>query len=205
MKVSTYTVFFLFFSISFYVSAQNEEYTLFIDDVPFPIQEDKDYNVKINGKQVLIKLVKKDTLTYRDDFYSFKYHKDFKVAKTEIDSGIEQIVVMTADGSGFIIQKYMSLNPTFLNEMMLNEITKESVSYGYTMNKNNYEKKIPSGQVLTISSAELEYNGEKEWYEVTSYGQKDQGVIIMTMKLDLGLNTKGDELINFMWQTLELF
>ena len=113
--------------------------------------------LKINVKQ-------KDTLSYSDESFDFKYPKEYKVGKTVIGAGIEQLFLMTAEGSGFIIQKYSSINPTTLNELMINEVTKESINYGYKLKREDYERVLTSGLKIKVDKAILTYNDEINIY-----------------------------------------
>jgi len=168
------------------------------------ISLEKDYEFKVDGKTIQISVKEKDTLIYSDPFYTFKYSKKHKVSKTEIDLGIEQIMLMTAGGSGIIVQKYDSFNPTMMQEIMLNEVTKESVSYGYSLERKDYEITLKSGEKIEILKAELEYKGEIEVYEISAVGKKDEGVLLMTMNLGGDGDNEGEEMINLLWSTLHI-
>jgi hypothetical protein len=111
---------------------------------------------------------------------------------------------MTAVGSGIIIQKYDSFDPTMLQEMMLNEVTKESVNYGYTLERKDYDRTLKSGDELGVLKAELKYKGEFEIYEVSALGKKDEGILIMTMNLGGDEDNEGEEMINLLWNTLSV-
>lgn len=168
------------------------------------ISLDNDYEFKVDGKIIQISVKEKDTLIFNDSFFSFNYSKKHKVSKTEIDAGIEQIMLMTAGGSGIIVQKYDAFDPTMLQELMLNEVTKESVSYGYSIERKDYDKILKSGNELTILKADLEYKGELEIYEISAVGKKDEGILIMTMNLGGDGDNEGAEMINLMWNTLNI-
>ncbi len=122
----------------------------------------------------------------------------------QIDTGIEQIMMVTAAGTGVIVQKYDAFNPTMLQEMMLNEVTKESISYGYEMKREDYDKKLVSGETIRVLKAVLEYRGEYEIYEIAAHGRKDEGILIMTMNMDLGVDDGGADMIQLMWNSLKI-
>lgn len=187
------------FSIT--VSAQ-EDFTIQVNDTTFGLEIDKGYSVMIDGKKVNIKVTAKDTLLYDDALFSFKYPKEYKPSKMVLDGGIEQIMLITAAGSGVIFQKYDNLNPSILNELMLSEVTKESVSYGYELTRDDYSRKLKSGQMVDVDKAILTYKGEKGIYEVASIGKKDEGIIIMTVVSDETLSVEGKRLIDFVWGSL---
>ncbi|MDP5105916.1 MAG: hypothetical protein NWQ31_07070 [Polaribacter sp.] len=196
------------FSILFLLSTSllfsQGDYQVEINGKVIEIELDKEYEVKV-GKEILkVSVKQKDTLLYKDDAFNFKFPKEYKVAKSNIDEGIEQLMLMTAEGSGFIIQKYTTFNPTLLNELMINEVTKESVSYGYSMVRKDYEKTLASGLKIKVIKAVLTYNDEINIYEIASVGEKDAGLLFMSMEMDDSENSLGRNLINLIWSSLEI-
>ncbi|NRD20941.1 hypothetical protein HNV08_12865 [Winogradskyella eckloniae] len=185
------------------VNAQ-KDYVITIDGKSYDMALDGNQEVKIKGKLYNIGLKKKDTLLLDDAYFEMKYTKDHEVSRVDIDSDIEQIMLMTAGGSGLIIQKYGSFNPTMLQEMMLNEVTKESVSYGYELKREDYEKELSSGETVNILKAVLTYKGETEVYEVMAQGKKDEGIIVMTMNMNMGVKDGGEDMIQLMWNSLKI-
>lgn len=181
-----------------------ENFKIEINGNVFEIELDKDYELKVDNALLKINVKQKDTLSYSDEFFNFKYPKEYKVGKTIIGAGIEQLFLMTAEGSGFIIQKYSSINPTTLNELMINEVTKESINYGYKLKREGYERVLTSGLKIKVDRATLTYNGEINIYEVASVGKKDSGLMIMTMEMDDSKKSLGKKLINLIWNTLEI-
>ncbi|AXG74184.1 hypothetical protein DVK85_08005 [Flavobacterium arcticum] len=187
--------------ISFAVSAQ-EDYLIEINGKVMPIALDRDYETTVGGKKVAFKVFSKDTLTYNDDLFSFKYSKDFKASRVDLESGISQVMVMTAEGSGFIIQKYDGINPEMLNELMLNEVVKESVDYGYEIRREDYVFKMKSGRDLEVGKAVLTYKGDTSIYEVASIGSRDAGILVLTMISTEEYSEASRNLIDTMWKTL---
>jgi len=154
------------------------------------------------GEKLTIKVIQPNMLTYSDDMISFNYDKSLNVSNTEIENGIEQCMVMKSTGNGFMIQKYSTINPSSLTKLMLNEITKESVSYGYTKKEKKFKKKLVSGQTIEGIQATLNYKGENEIYTVATYGEKDEGIIVITMLLNEDFNDK--KIINLFLDTLKI-
>lgn len=178
-----------------------EDYKIYINDAVLEISLDKEYEVVVDGKQIRFTIVANDTLVYDDDLFSFNYPKDHKISRTTIEEDIEQIMLMTAEGSGILIQKYSTLNPTMLNEMMISEVTKESLNYGFNMKREDYAIKLGSGQKLNIDKAILTYKDETNIYEVASIGRKDEGILIMTMASEQ-ISENGRKMIDMMWNSL---
>ena len=181
-----------------------EDFVIRVNDTVINVALDKSYNVNIKGTKLNFIVSSKDTLTYTSSFYSFLYPKAFRVSSSKIETGIEQISIMTAEGSGMIIQKYENFNPTTLNEMMLAEMTKESISYGFVSKRSHYKKKLKSGQEIEVTKSELRYKDDVNIYEVASIGMKDAGLIIITIRMNEVNNTEGQKVIDLMWNSLKV-
>lgn len=199
MKNYLLTLAFLAFAVGFGQS----DYTIEINDTILDLSLEREYKIEIDGKPVKFTVRTKDTLTYNAILFSFKHSKDYKVSKSVIDVGIDQQMIMTAEGTGIAIQQYTSINPTMLNDIMMTEITKESLSYGYQLERKDYKRRLISGQEIKIDKAILRYKDETNIYEVASIGNKDEGLIIITMKMDNNISSEGQKIIDLMWDTLE--
>jgi len=173
-----------------------ENYQIKINEKVIDVELDKNYEIKIKNKVFNVKVNIKDSLTYNDNMISFKYPKEYKVVSTKIGDGIQQLMLMTAEGSGVLIQKYSNMNPSMLNELMINEVTKESVNYGFEMKREDYVRTLNLGTKLDINRVVLTYKDEINIYEIATIGKKDEGILIMTMEMDDMENSDGKKLIN---------
>ena len=198
MKLTLITLLILFGINSF---SQND-YKILINDTVIEISLDKEYYINLDEKEVQFKVIANDTLVFEDDLFSFNYPKDYKISSMIIEEGIEQLMLLTAEGSGFLIQIYSTINPTTLNEMILSEVTKESLNYGYIMKRENYKRKLVSGQKLDVDKAILTYKDETSVYEVASIGDKDEGILIMTIIPIEEMSIEGRKIIDMMWNSL---
>jgi hypothetical protein len=189
--------------ISSLTFAQNGNYILIInnDSIQISIDDTRQYETS-SGEKLSLKVIQPNILTYSDDMISFNYHKSLNVSNTEIETGIEQCLVMKSTGNGFMIQKYSRINPSSLMELMLNELTKESISYGYTKKEKSFKKTLMSGQTIEGIQATLTYKGEDEIYTVAAYGKKDEGIIVITMLLNSDFNDKN--IIDLFLDTLKI-
>jgi hypothetical protein len=193
-----------FFALSFTAFSQ-EDYTIRINDSSFRIALDKTYSINVNGKKVNFIIKALDTLKYDDPMFSFLHTKEFKLSETKLDIGIQQVMGTTAEGTGFIVQKYSALDPSLLTETMLNEVTKESIGYGYKMEKSEYSRTLKSGQTLKVKKAVLTYKDEVNIYEVAAFGKKDEGILILTMQMSADESAKKErKIIDMMWETLRI-
>jgi len=196
-----FTLINLLFFIGITSFSQND-YKIQINDTILEISLDKTYNIKLDKKDIKFKIVAKDTLIYEDDLFSFKYCKDYRISQMTINEGIEQIMLITAEGSGILIQKYSTINPTMLNEIMISEVTKESLNYGFKMQREKYTRELASGQKLDVDNAILTYKDETNIYEVATIGNKDEGILIVTMIMNEKMSEQGRKIINLMWNYL---
>ena len=196
-----YLLFFSILACTFMYGQHN--YTITIDGLVQEIALDTEYQITVKGKKHTVKVTAKDTVTYQGKLFSFKHSKDYKVTKTAIDFGIDQQMIMAADGTGIAIQQYHYYDPTMLNEIMMTEVTKESLSYGYEMEREDYERKLSSGHDITVNRAVLRYKGDINIYEIASVGNKDEGIIVLTMKMNDNRDSEGQKIIDTMWETLK--
>jgi len=179
-----------------------EDYVMRLNDTLINVVLDKPYNIDLKGTKFRFIVSSKDTLTYSSSFFSFLYPKTFKVTDTKVENGIEQASILSPEGSGLIIQKYETMNPTTLNELFLSELTKESISYGFISKRTTYKRKLKSGQEVEITRATLRYKEEVNVYEVASIGKKDAGLMILTISLGEGKFPEGQKVIDLMWNSL---
>lgn len=132
------------------------------------------------GKVLTIILKQKEFIVFKSSLFSMKHKNTIKPIKNNLGDGIYQTMMMTALGTGIIVQEYMHMNPEQLINLMIKELTKEEVDYGYKYNEKNIEKiiddkKVRGKQALTT------YPGAEWTRSVLAYGDKDKGVIIVTM------------------------
>lgn len=157
-------------------------FILIVDGDSLDIRLDQEFTIASKkGPARVLKLVQPDILKYEDEMISFEYPKQFGVSSSVIQEGIEQFVVMSSTGNGYMIQEYSTMNPSGLSQLMITELTKESINYGYSKQQEVFTKELPGGQILEGLRATLTYNDEKEIYTVATYGKKDQGILIVTM------------------------
>lgn len=192
--------------ISYILCYSQEEgnYMLIIGSDSLQIDLEKELIYKSNsGEELPIKLVQSRLQTYSNDMISFKYDKSLSVSNAVLEEGIEQCMIIKSTGTGFMVQTYSTMDPSLLTQLMLNEIVKESVSYGYDKVEEDFEKKLISGQTIKGKTATLSYKGEQEIYTVASYGAKDEGIIVVTMEFSDEFDNDID-IINIFLDSLEI-
>ena len=188
---------------TFFCFAQSD-YQLQVGEALLDVEIGKEYHVTVNGKDVKLMLTQRDSLLYSDNTVRFLYPKGNSVSQTSIDKNVTQLSILNSEGAGFIIQKYASLNPETLVELMLKEVTKESINYGFVAERSVRKQSLMSGQEITIRKEVLRYKEEVNIYEITALGQKDSGIIVMTIRMDEEPNKQGEKICNMMWKTLQV-
>lgn len=141
----------------------------------------KEYKIKVNGKEVTVAVQQKDVLTYQDEWISWQYPKGLHPAIASPDPDLEQITLVTASGNGVLVQKYKTINPASLIDLMLKEVTNEEASFGYSMTERPFERTLKSGQQARGKSVELKYGSDVQHYTVAALGGESEGIMFITM------------------------
>ena len=167
------------------LAQERGNFILIVNNDSIQIDLNKDINYKTpSGERLTLRVTQPEILTYSDDMISFSHDRSLQVSNSLIEEGIEQCMVIRSTGNGFMVQKYQTINPSSLIQLMLNELTKESINYGYSMTEKEFKREIKSGQTIEGVEATLTYKGEEEVYTVATYGAKDEGIVVITMLLN---------------------
>lgn len=179
-------------------------YEISINGETYDISLGRDYQIKSNsGEKLHFRVNKKALMTYKNGYISFQHKSDLAISSTDLGNGIRQIMTNTAVGTLVLIQEYSTMNPTAMVNLMLQELTKEQINYGYKMQKETHSKALKNGTKLRGLKATLKYNEEEEYWTVTAYGKKDKGLLVIT-KIDKGYLSTEKNIIDLMWETLRI-
>ncbi len=72
------------------------------------------------------------------------------------------------------------------------------------MKREDYIRKLKSGEKLSVSKAILTYKDNRSIYEVASYGKKDEGIVILTIIPEETISQQGRKIIDLMWNSLSI-
>ena len=188
-----------------YAFGQNvPNYEISINGETYDISLGRDYQIKSNsGEKLHFRVNKKALMTYKNGYISFQHKSDLAISSTDLGNGIRQIMTNTAVGTLVLIQEYSTMNPTAMVNLMLQELTKEQINYGYKMQKETHSKALKNGTKLRGLKATLKYNEEEEYWTVTAYGKKDKGLLVIT-KIDKEYLSTEKNIIDLMWETLQI-
>ena len=189
--------------LSVCVSVSAQDYIITVDGTATEIGLDEPATLRLpDGRTLELELRQKEHVRFSSDMFSFEHRSEYKAARTNLDEGIRQTTIITALGTGVLLQEYEGLNPSTLIDLMLSELTKEEVEYGYEYSESAAERAVDGVQfagkrAITTSTTE-------EWTrEVLAYGAKDRGLLIVTF-IEKESDGSERQLIEQLWQTLEL-
>ncbi|ARS37101.1 hypothetical protein [Pontibacter actiniarum] len=186
-------------------TAQAQEaanYQVTIDGKAMDVALGKEYKMKLaNGREVTVAVRQKNVLTYQDDWISLQYPKGLHPAFATPDPDLEQMTLLTANGNGVLVQKYKTVDPTELVDLMVKEITNEEVSFGYSKTEEPFELKLVTGQKAVGKSVMLRYGSDVQRYTVAALGGKNEGIIFMTM-LNTEQPSEDDTVVQMFLDTL---
>ena len=180
-----------------------EGYTITINGTAYSIGLDRAKDIVLpDGSGVTVLLTQDEVTTYSTDTFSFTHESHYKPARTEVEAGIFQTMIVTPLGTGLIVQEYSSLDPTPLISLMLKELTREEVSYGYDYEENEVSRRV-GDKVVEGREAVTSYKDETWIRTVYAYGARDSGLLIVTFVQATHREQEGKLLDDF-WRTLEI-
>lgn len=202
-NMNTYINAFICLTILFVTPVSAEDYVLTINGLSKEISLDEESEVILpSGDSLLLTLHLKEYSGFSGDLFSFEHKSTYRPNRQNLGDGIFQTAVFTPLGTGMLIQEYMQLNPTSLVDLMLEEITKEEVEYGYEYVERVIQKEI-GGITISGKEAVTSYLGEEWTRSVLAHGGRDQGIIIISF-LKKGSYEEDRDLIEHFWESLEI-
>ena len=179
-------------------------YKLSIGDVTVDIDPGETLDVTMpDGKQVKVLLALNDFATYSGEMFAFVHPTSVAVTKTELDPHIHQYLMASALGTLIIIQEYGSMNPTSLDQLMLQELTKETVQAGGELSQQPGSRKLADGKELTGLTAKVKTKADTTDFEILAFGTPDAGLLVVT-RVDESNAPKEGAMIEKFWESLQL-
>jgi hypothetical protein len=155
------------------------------------------------GKQIEVRLDKNDFATFSGDTFSFNHPSNFSVTKTDLGESITQYLMASALGTIVVVQEYGKMNPVSLNQLMLQEMTKESVQAGAVLTQKSATRKLADGKELTGITAEVKTRTDTAYFEIVGYGLADRGLLFITRVASGDIATE-KPMIDKFWESLKL-
>ncbi|MGX8012639.1 hypothetical protein ACVDG8_028545 [Mesorhizobium sp. ORM8.1] len=179
-------------------------FKLTIDGVTVDIDPGEDVDMTLpGGKTSKVRIDHNDFATFSGGTFSFVHPSSNSVAKTDLGDGITQYMMASALATLVVVQKYDNMNPVSLNQLMLQEMTKETVQAGGTVTQEPTSRKLADGKELTGIKATVKTRTDRADFEIVGYGLADQGVLFITRIGDQD-NATEQPLIDKFWETLKI-
>lgn len=179
-------------------------YSVIVNGKSHSINLDQDYTLTLDsGETISLRVELKAEQTFQTPDISFKHSSKLTAARSELDSGIYQVMTTSATGTLALVQVYTSVDPAFLTEMLLAELTKEEISYGYQMEREQISHTLQSGKELHGIKATMSYHSEVKYYEILVYSAKDQGVVVVT-SIDQAFMLEEQDILDLFWGTFDI-
>ncbi len=181
-----------------------EGYKLRINGAEHPIGLDAPKDIVLpDGTRLEIVLTQDEYADYTTENFGFSHKNVYKPSRSDLGSGISQTAILTPLGTGVMVQEYNGLNPTLLVGLMVKELTKEEVEYGYDYKEREVTRRV-GDKVLEGREAVTSYQDEHWTRTVYAYGERDSGLLIVTFVEQEYAETDAALLDDF-WRTLEIY
>ncbi|PBB66532.1 hypothetical protein CK228_21075 [Mesorhizobium sp. WSM4312] len=179
-------------------------FKLTIDGVAVDIDPGESRTITLpGGKQSKVTLERNDFATFSGDSFSFVHPSGISVTKSDLGENITQYLMASALGTIVVVQEYGKMNPVSLNQLMLQEMTRESVQAGATLTQQPTTRKLADGKELTGIRAEVKTRTDTAYFEIVGYGLADQGLLFVTRVGSEDLATE-QPLIDKFWESLKV-
>lgn len=192
----------LSFSLPFTGLAGN--YIITIDGKEVEVDEDKESTLTLeNGQKVKVLLKKKDILSYATDTFSFDHSKHYNPARTDLGANVFQSMLVTPIGTAVMIQEYKTLNPANLIDMMVDELTKEEVNYGYKLTESPETMTLSDGTVLKGKKVVTTHDEGAYTRYILAASGKGKGNLFIT-QIERDNEETESEVIDLFWKSLKV-
>ncbi|UCI28379.1 hypothetical protein [Mesorhizobium sp. B2-8-5] len=179
-------------------------FKLTIDGVTIDIDPGEDVDVTLPGDRTSkVRIDHNDFATFSGGAFSFVHSSSNSVTKTDLGDGIAQYLMASALGTLVVVQKYDRMNPVSLNQLMLQEMTKETVQAGGQLTQQPTSRKLADGKELTGLRATVKTRTDSADFEIVGFGTADRGLLFITRIGDQD-NATEQPLIDKFWETLKI-
>lgn len=179
-------------------------FKLTIDGVVVDIDPGEDVDVTLpGGKTSKVRIDRNDFATFSGATFSFVHPSNISITKSDLSDSITQYLMASALGTIVLVQEYDQMNPVSLNQLMLQEMTRESVQAGGTLTQEPTTRKLADGKELTGVKATVKTRTDSADFEIVGFGLADQGLLFITRIGDQDVATE-KPLIDKFWENLKV-
>jgi hypothetical protein len=185
-------------------SALAGNYVLEIDGKPIELDLNRETAAALpDGKKATFRLTQKEIILFSAGMFSFEHKSVMSPSRKMIQPGLHQTMISSPTGTLIMVQEYSTLNPSSLIDLMIRELTKEEIQYGYKYSEAPVRRELADGTTVTGKKAVTEYQGNEWTREVLAYGKRDNGVLIVTA-IEKGNAAAEADILALFWKSLKL-
>ena len=179
------------------------DFIVMINGVSKEIDLDEETSLVLpDGTALTLILRQKEYLRFESEMFSFEHRNQYKPNRTDLGDGILQTAIASPSGTAMLVQEYDQMNSVLLVDIMLKELTKEEVEYGYKYSEAPIEKEI-DGVLFRGKRAVTSYR-QAEWTRIVlGYGVKDRGILVVTA-IEKDRPEEDKELIDHLLKTMRV-
>ncbi|MER9135701.1 hypothetical protein NKI20_05260 [Mesorhizobium sp. M0830] len=179
-------------------------FKLTIDGVTVDIDPGESTSMTLpGGRKSKVTLERNDFATFSGSDFSFVHPSDISVTKTDLGDDITQYLMASALGTIVVVQEYGKMNPVSLSQLMLQEMTKESVQAGAELTQQPTTRKLADGKELTGIRAQVKTRTDTADFEIVGSGVAEHGLLFITRIAEEDVATE-KPLIDKFWQSLKV-
>jgi hypothetical protein len=194
------------------VSADSQEapvgglrgFTVTVDGVSVMMNPGENGKITLkDGRTLTVGLTVNPVMSWSDSMVTFDHPSGINVATQMLSKRITQRIMASAVGTVVIIQEYDAIEPTTLNQTMMNELTKNDLKLGAELTQSEAKKTLRGGMILNGLRGILKSRTAIKTIEVFSYGKDGRGVMLISQLNDD--NKANDQaFVDQFWRTLAL-
>jgi hypothetical protein len=179
-------------------------YRLTIGEVAVEIDPGESLDVALpDGSKTRVTLQLNEFATYSGTMFSYVHPTSVGITRTDLDKSIRQYLMASAIGTLVLVQEYGSMNPVSLDQLMLQELTKETVQAGGQLSQEPATRTLADGKQVTGLKATVKTRTDTTHFEILGYGTTDQGLLMITRIDDANAATER-KLLDKFWETLKI-
>ncbi|GMV30763.1 MAG: hypothetical protein AMXMBFR59_28880 [Rhodanobacteraceae bacterium] len=179
-------------------------YVLTVNGKATELDLDKDVQILVDGRTVTVRLERKEQQVFADSGLSFEHPAVVQPTTTDVSDGVRQVMLVSANGNGVILQRYRGIDPTALVDLMIKETTDEEVAAGYTRTIRPAMRKLADGSELTGKHARTQSKDESWDRFVYARGDGSGGGYLIVTMMEDDRAAPDVTMLDRFWKSLKL-
>ena len=178
------------------------EYILTIDGEAYDIGLQRKETLKLSDGRILnVLLVKKETLSHRDDHFSFDYPSRLTPQRRQVREGVSQTTMVSRSGTLVIVQAFTDFDPRPFVRQTLERLTQRDVQRGYKITMRKAGRTLSDGTRLTGETAVATHGDKESTLTVLCHSMGDAGLLFITRTYKGGPREE-QQIVDLFWRTL---